>query len=562
MPSEPDMNRTIPDRESMTVEFKSDRSRLPDRDLVTAVVCLANTEGGEIYLGVEKDGAISGLHPEHQNLATLAALIANRTSPPVSVRVVALQEAGKTIARIEVPKSMRLVATAEGLLQRRRLQADGTPQCVPFHPHEFASRQSDLGMLDYAALPVAQATEADFDPLERERLRQLVERYGGDRLLLTLSDEELDGALGFIRTEGQRRVPTVAGILILGREAALREHLPTHEVAFQVLDGTQVRVNDFYRVPLLKTFERIMEQFEARGQEDEIQVGLFRVPIPTFDKRAFREALINALTHRDYTRLGAVHVRWETDGLIISNPGGFVEGVTLENLLVVEPKPRNPLLADAIKRIGLTERTGRGVDLIYEGLLRYGRPAPDYARSDPTTVVVQLSSAQADIPFLQMVIAEEERTGIRMPLDSLIVLARLRKERRLDVQTAASAIQKNESVARAVLERLVEAGLIEGRGATRGRTYTLSAQVYQRLGQGSDYVRQAGFDPIQQEQMVLQYVRTQGRITRSEAAELCRLSLDQAKRLLLRMVEEGQVAQQGVGKATYYELASNIRARP
>jgi ATP-dependent DNA helicase RecG len=57
----------------------------------------------------------------------------------------------------------------------------------------------------------------------------------------------------------------------------------------------------------------------------------------------------------------------------------------------------------------------------------------------------------------------------------LIVLARLRKERRLDVQTVAAAIQKNESVARAVLERLVEAGLIEGRGATRGRTYTLSA---------------------------------------------------------------------------------------
>jgi len=123
-------------------------------------------------------------------------------------------------------------------------------------------------------------------------------------------------------------------------------------------------------------------------------------------------------------------------------------------------------------------------------------------------------------------------------------------------------IQKNMSVARAVLEQLVEAGLIEGRGATRGRTYTLSAQVYQRLGQGADYIRQAGFGPIQQEQMVLQYVRAQGRITRSEAAELCRLSLDQAKRLLLRMVAAGQLAQQGTGKATYYELAPEMRARP
>lgn len=157
-----------------------------------------------------------------------------------------------------------------------------------------------------------------------------------------------------------------------------------------------------------------------------------------------------------------------------------------------------------------------------------------------------------------MVIAAEERTGIRMPLDSLIVLARLRKERRLDVQATASAIQKNESVARAVLERLVEAGLIEGRGATRGRTYTLSAQVYQRLGQDADHVRQAGFDPIQQEQIVLQYARTQGRITRSEAAELCRPASEQAKRLLTRMEEKGLLTQTGTRKGAYYELAPNI----
>jgi ATP-dependent DNA helicase RecG len=262
-------------------------------------------------------------------------------------------------------------------------------------------RKSNFGLLDYSALPVSGASEADFDPLERERLRQMVERYSGDRALLTLSDEELDGALGLTSREGKRRVPTVAGLLILGREAALRECLPTHEVAFQMLEGTQVRVNDFYRAPLLKTFERVMEQFEARVEEDEIQVGLFRVPIPTFDKRAFREAFVNALTHRDYTRLGAVHVRLEMDGLVISNPGGFVEGVTLDNLLVVEPKPRNLLLADTIKRIGLAERTGRGVDMIYEGLLRYGRPAPDYTRSDATTVVVRLSGERQIFHFFE-----------------------------------------------------------------------------------------------------------------------------------------------------------------
>jgi ATP-dependent DNA helicase RecG len=287
--------RTIPLRESLTVEFKSDAHRLADDELIAAVVCLTNSEGGDLYVGVEDDGRITGLHRAHQNSTTLAAMIANRTNPPVSVRVTNLIEEGRPIAHIEVPKSPRLVATSEGLLQRRRIQADGTPQCVPFYPHEFASRQSDLGTLDYSALPVTAASEADFDPLERERLRQLIERYGGDRNLLALTDEEMDGALGLVRREDGRRFPTVAGLLILGCEGALRQHLPTHEVAFQMVSGTDVRANDFYRWPLLKTFERVMDQFTARVEEDEIQVGLFRVPVPNYDVRSFREAYVNAL---------------------------------------------------------------------------------------------------------------------------------------------------------------------------------------------------------------------------------------------------------------------------
>lgn len=155
-------------------------------------------------------------------------------------------------------------------------------------------------------------------------------------------------------------MPTVAGLLLAGREAALREHLPTHEVAFQVLSGTKVKTNDFYRWPLVRLLERLDEQFQVNVREEEIQIGLFRVPIPSVDHRAFREALVNALAHRDYTRLGAVHIRWNDSELSISSPGGFVEGVTLDNLLVVEPRPRNPLLADMLKRLGLAERTGRG----------------------------------------------------------------------------------------------------------------------------------------------------------------------------------------------------------
>ena len=544
--------RTIPTRESLTVEFKSDVRRLADEDLIAAVVCLANTEGGSIYVGVEDDGRITGLHPTHQNSTTLAAMIANRTNPPVSVRVVLLMEEGCQVAQVEVPKSSRLVATSEGLLQRRRIQGDGTPQCVPFYPHEFTSRQSDLGAIDYSALAVAGASLDDFDPLERERLRQLIERYGGDRTLIGLNDEEVEGALGLVRREDGRRVPTVAGLLLLGREAALREHLPTHEVAFQVLSGTEVRVNDFYQAPLLKTFERVMDQFTARVEQQEIQLGLFRVPVPNYDTRSFREAFVNALVHRDYTRLGAVHVRWEQDAIAISNPGGFVEGVTVENILVTEPRPRSPTLADAVKRIGLAERTGRGVDLIYQGLLRYGRPAPDYSRSTAQTVVVTLSGRDADNGLLRLVIEEENRRQGPLPVDSLIALSLLWRERRIDTPMLAHSIQREEYAARMTLERLVEAGLVEAHGIKKGRTYILSPSVYREVGQPEAYVRQAGFAPIQQEQMVLRYVQEHGEITRKDAMDLCKIGPDQATRLLRRLVDTGRLRMIGKRKATVY----------
>jgi ATP-dependent DNA helicase RecG len=557
------MKHQIPEQESLTVEFKSDRKGLPDRDLIEAIVCLANTDGGKIFLGVEDDGTPTGLNPQHQNLTGLAAMVASRTVPSISVRVEAIQIDAMIVARIEVPRSLRPVSTSEGVLQRRRMRADGKPECAPLYPHEIIQRDSSLGILDYSALPVRDSSRDDFDPLERERLRQMIARYGGDQSLNGLDDLELEGALGFMRREAGELLPTVAGLLVLGRERVLREMLPAHEVAFQVLDGTQVKTNDFYRFPMLRVFERILDQFSNRMEEDEIQEGLFRVPVPNYDLRAFREAFVNALIHRDYTCLGATHIRMENEGIIVSNPGGFVEGVNLQNLLVVEPKPRNPLLADAIKRIGLAERTGRGVDLIYQGMLRYGRPEPDYSRSNHTTVVVQLSSAMPDVAFLRMIIAAEERAGTTLPLDSLIVLARLRGERRLSAGDLAAAIQKGEPAARAVLERLTETGLVEAHGIKKGRSYTLSAKVYRSLGRSADYIRQAGFDSIQQEEMIIRFVGQNGRITRVEAAELCRISPYQATRLLGKLLDEGRLERHGQTRGTYYTLRNekNERAR-
>lgn len=122
---------------------------------------------------------------------------------------------------------------------------------------------------------------------------------------------------------------------------------------------------------------------------------------------------------------------------------------------------------------------------------RNGRPAPSYSRSNEASVVL---------------ITEESR-------DSSLGLS--------------------------------EAGLVEAHGDGKGRTWHLSAATYRRLGAKAAYVRQRGFEPAQQEQMVLQYVEKHGLITRKEAAEHCRVNGPQAYRLFDRLAELGLLAREG-----------------
>lgn len=408
-----------------------------------------------------------------------------------------------------------------------------------------------MGLVDPSTIPLEGVTVEQFDPLQRLRIRNAIKKYGGDQSLLPLADEELDGALGLVISSNDKRCPTLAGLLLLGTESLLRQQVPSHEVAFQVLRGTDVLVNEFFRKPLLETFEEIELLFRARVEEEEVQVGLFRVPIPNFDRRAFREALVNALVHRDYSSLGAVHVKLDETGMTISNPGGFVEGVNLDNLLVADPRSRNPRLADIMKRIGLAERTGRGIDRIFEGMLRYGRPMPDYSMSSAYTVSVFLSNAAADLDFLKMVIEQEDKLGT-MPIDSLIILSRLREERRLTTSDIAPSVQKPEANVRGTLEKLVEIGFLEPHGTGRGRTYTLSAHLYQKAGQRAEYIRQAGFAPIQQEQMVLSYLDKHKSIKRADVMDLCHLSGPQAYRLLKKLTDKGLLKKTGEKRHAAY----------
>lgn len=534
--------------ETLTVEFKGEeKAPLSDGELVETVVCLANNRLGSdvawLLIGVEDDRRVTGARARHGGHQTdtrqLQALIANRTRPSLVCRIDVVPLGDKQVTVIEVPISRVPVGTADGRYVRRAIGGRGIPECVPFHFHEMQALQADRGRLDYSALPLPEASWQDLDPLEFERFRRTIResRGQGDAALLDLPDLELAKAVGAVEANHDVAGARVLALLLFGKEDALRRFLPTHEVAFQVLAGTRLEVNDFFRWPLLRVMEELLGRFRARNREEEVIVGLRRVGVPVVSERAFREGAANAFIHRDYTRLGAVHLQWHGDRIEISNPGGFPEGVRLDNLLVTPPRPRNPLLADAFKRAGIVERTARGIDTLFFEQLRNGRPIPSYQRSTETDVVLVLPSGQMNLAFVRLLV-EEEQAGRTLSLDELLILDRLQRERHLTPVEAAHLLQKSAAEAQGVCAHLVEVGLVEQRGKQPGYTYSLSPSTCHRLEKEATSV-QPGLTQPQQEQLVLQSVEKHGSISRTQAATLCQLSKPQAYRLLQRLVRQG-----------------------
>ncbi|MCD7893490.1 MAG: putative DNA binding domain-containing protein [Erysipelotrichaceae bacterium] len=551
--------RSIPNKESLLIEFKSDRKGgYPDSELVDAVVAMANTEGGELYLGVEDNGDITGLSKKHEDEVGLCSMVMNRIIPSLFVSAEIIEEESFKVMRISIPKSRSIVATSSGKVLRRRLNAKGQPENVPMYPFEHNTRLSDLGLLDFSSQIIYDSSIDDFDIKEIARLRSFIKKSKGDEALLELDDEELEKALQLVKEIDGHLYPTITGLLLLGKENKIKEYIPTSIGIFQVLEGTNIRKNDEYTKPLLEMLELFETFFDAYNPENEIDEGLLRQSVPEFSKRAFREGLVNAFCHRDYTMLGGVRVAIDDEGLTISNPGGFIEGVNVQNLLTVDPQGRNKTLADALKRIGLAEKTGRGIDRIYEGSIIYGRPWPDYSETTSNRVVLFIQRAKPDFAFINMIREEEQRINRSLPINSLLILSCIQLERRLNIQRMIEMTNLPKQRVKVTVEKLIESGLIEGIGQSTNRVYILSRKYYKTSSNELGYVRQTDVDILRYEELVLKL--TQSRkdgITRAEVMDLLNISKDQAYRLLKKLIKENKMIKTGNSRNTRYYIKND-----
>jgi ATP-dependent DNA helicase RecG len=348
----------------------------------------------------------------------------------------------------------------------------------------------------------------DLDPVEFDRLRRLVgaSREQADQRLTTLDDRRLARELGVVRpardgAPGRAAADSaddeilLAGLLLFGRPEALRQFAPTHEAAIQVfdrLDGLSTGTNVFLRWPLLRLVEECLARFRELNPIREVRFDLVRMRVPVYSEAAFREALANALIHRDYTAPGAVHVQWSEDQIVVSSPAGLPAGLTVETLLSAPPSPRNPLLADAFRRAGLVARTGRGISHIWREQLRHGHAPPDHGRSGDHAVVVVLPGGRPDLGFARFVLSHE-LSGRSLSLPEMQIINRMRRQARLRTEDVAQMLAVSKTEARRALFRMVRAGLVDIQdAATPRRSWTLSAYTQRALRESSAAVATGG----------------------------------------------------------------------
>jgi ATP-dependent DNA helicase RecG len=268
--------------------------------------------------------------------------------------------------------------------------------------------------------------------------------------------------------------------------------------------------------------------------------------------------VLNALTHRDYQNPGEVLVRHSVRELVVTSPGGFMDGITPENILRHEALPRNRTLANALVKLRLVESSGIGRKRIFRSALVYGKRRPEYS-TDGHSVTLRIFNQGAH-EALAALIARLDAGGADVGLDQLLVLDALREQDFIDVGQAAEVLQLAKDEARRILEGMCTPplNLIERKGHTASATFHLSKGIAKELKGKAAYTKTRGLNPVRYAEMVREYLRDHQKISNAELRELLGLGNSpsaqvEASRYLAKWsTPDGFLVKHGSGSNVYY----------
>lgn len=369
---------------------------LPETDpeaLAEAMVALANASGGLIVLGLDKEGVPTDeIWEEDAEGALRAAAV--RTRPPVVSEWQPVTTRQGVFVGIQVSRSGDLHSLDDG----RVLVRSGTEN-KPLDGPEIQQLATSKSAGDFEATTVAGATVEDFDPDIVDEYLAKRETRGAPRLG-ALSDLLFE--IGATTRSGE---PTVSGILLFGKNP--QAFLPQSGIVFVKFASSEPRADDGsagygrrdeLSGPLARMVERawniVWEEMSVGARVDSLE----REELSDYPRFPVREALINAVAHRDYRIRGRRNeIRMYTDRMEVISPGGLPGYITLDNL-VEEHFSRNPRIVNGLYQWGYIEELGLGIDRMIEEMVQAGHPVPTF-RAMPHSFTVTLHKTRERAPM-------------------------------------------------------------------------------------------------------------------------------------------------------------------
>jgi ATP-dependent DNA helicase RecG len=530
----------------------SSRSEPAARALAEEAACLAMSPGGGVLVVGVNDAAAGrdAFVGSYLDLDWLRRRIYALTQPNMALDVIEEHtETGARLYLINVPPALEEVRVG-GKLRARQ----GT-DCVEVSGDLARRFLEQRRRYDWSAEESAmRLSDARPDALRRahERYREAHGRRAG-------SDLDLTRHLGINRDDEDDPTLNRAGALLLCEFEPDVERL---DIRAAIADGARADAREILKAPLLVSFDSawklIDDAFPARGT----LVGAQRRSIRALPEDALREALVNAIMHRDYrlprAPIVALALGRPSVTLKVVSPGGFPPAVDGSRLLAARSQPTNPALADAMRTLGFAEREGSGIPTMFRALLRDGHPQPEiYAEGGDVVCRLPGGAINPDVrAFFDSIYARdpdlEYDVRVHIAIEQLLSSTPLRVE-----QLSASA-QCSEGEAESTLKTLVDIGAVS-RLLDRSRSYRLVDDARRALAGRLLYRTRSSIDDAWT--AINAYLDIHESIGRSDAAELLGVTDQQASRTLSKLLKErGVLALVGkpVGRGVRYRRTDNF----
>ena len=528
-------------REDEHLECKEAKNSYEFDKLVKYCVALANEGGGTMILGVSD-------RPPRRVVGSLAFQELERTKAGLVERLhlrvdaVALQHPAGRVVVFSVPSHPLGVPIQYQGAYWMRSGEELTPMTPDMLKRIFAEAAPD-----YSAEVCQGAKLDDLDPVAVRRFRSMWLRKAGNKALETTDDVQLLTDAELLVNDGV----TYAALILLGTRQALGRHLAQAETVFEYRSSEASgppQQREEYRQGFFAFEDDLWTKINLRNDVQHFQHGFFMYDIPTFNEVAVREAILNAVSHRDYRLAGSVFVRQYARRLEIVSPGGFPPGITPENILWRQA-PRNRRIAETLARCGLVERSGQGMNRIFEECIKESKPAPDFSNTDDYQVSVTLHGDIQDPKFLQFLEQIGRERLAAFTTQDFLALDQIHLE------------QPISELLRGRLPLLVDQGIIEMIGRGRGARYILSRSLYGFLGKKGVYTRKKGLDRDTNKALLLKHIednRAEGSRLQELVQVLPALSLMQVQWLLRELQSKGKIQTSGRARGARWFPGSKL----